>query len=103
VDGGSDLEMEVLEERKVRNKSGRPEIRFHVQEDDGSTKWTDVDGLEPPRFEGKKKIRLPKELPIRQPGGSLEEQERPCSMFGPDVPSIFEDHEDGSRRAGSRQ
>ena len=94
-------ELDVIVEKKVRNASGKPEVRFCIQEEDGKTRWTDVDGKEPPKF-GKNKKRMPLSPPPtrRHPGGSLGSVERPSSVFGRDVPSLFEDVDDGSR--GSR-
>ena len=95
-------ELDIIEEKKVRNASGRPEVRFRVQEDKSKTRWVDVDGGEPPYF-AKNKRRLPEGPPSRQSGGSLDRQVRTPSAFGADTPSLFEDIEDGSRRSRARR
>ena len=91
----------IVSQKKVRNASGRPEVRFHIEDKEGKRSWTDVDGEEPPRFEKGKK-RMPS-TPSRQSGGSLDSTARASSLFSEEVESVFEDHEDGSRRLRERR
>ena len=91
-----EVDEEVIAEKKVRNASGRHEVRFDVKDKEGRERWTDVDGLEPPRFK-KGKRRMPS-IPSRQSGGSLDPGTRASSLVDGEVESVFEDHADGSRR-----
>ena len=97
----ADSSGEILSQKKVRNASGRPEVRFEIEDKEGRRSWKDVDGEEPPRF-GKGKKRMPS-IPSRQSGGSLDPGVRARSLFSDDVESVLEDHDDGSRRTREKQ
>ena len=97
---------EMVERRRTRNSAGRPEVRFLVKESNGSERLKDIDGRQPPKknAKGKRSPAFDEKTITEQPrsGRPLDSSDRyrsgrAHSIFGRNVPSIFEDLEDGSR------
>ena len=96
-------EGEVTERRRVLNKSGRPEVRFALEDSSGMSSVVDIDGNIPPTSTKRNKRSRARDEDIGgkrlRSGGTLDPAslpDRQRSVFGLDVNSLFEDVDDGS-------